>query len=72
MDGRSQLMQQDLILSPVKEKPAFLLVGEVPRDKIALLLRKVNPTFSLAGSKRGNGCYAMNHDEGGIQHTPGI
>jgi hypothetical protein len=46
MDGRSQLMQKDLILSPVKEKPAFLLVGEVPRDKIALLLRKLSESQS--------------------------
>ena len=56
----------------VKEKPEFLMVGNVSRDRIALLLREVNPKFSLAESKRGNGCYAMNHDEGGIQHTPGI
>jgi hypothetical protein len=37
----------------VKENSEFLMVGNVSRDKIALLLRKVNPTFSLAGSKRG-------------------
>ncbi len=58
-------------IPPVKEKPEFLMVDNVSRDKIALL-REVNFKFSLAESKRENGCYAMKQDGEGIQHTPRI
>ncbi len=34
-------------------EPAFLLVANVPRDKIALFLKEVNPKLSSAESKRG-------------------
>jgi hypothetical protein len=60
------------IIPHVKEKPEFLMVSNMSRYKIALLLRKRNPKCSLSESKRGSGHYAMKHDEGGIQHTPGI
>lgn len=52
-------------------EPAFLSVGNVPRDKFDLFLREVNHKLSSAESKRGADRHARNQD-GGIQHTPGF